>query len=111
MNLAELAAASERVAGAAGRNEKADQLADVLRRIDRTEIPFAVASLSGRTRQGRIGAGTGRIYLLRRNLLAAGAIRARDCRERTGDARLNSAFFLTIVQDCKRVVVTTHAHL
>jgi len=57
MNLAELAAASERVAGAAGRNEKADQLADVLRRIDRTEIPFAVASLSGRTRQGRIGIG------------------------------------------------------
>jgi DNA ligase 1 len=57
MNLAELAAASERVAAAAGRNDKANLLADVLRRIDRTEIPFAVASLSGRTRQGRIGIG------------------------------------------------------
>ena len=57
MNLAELAAASERVAATASRNDKASELADVLRRIDRTEIPFAVASLSGRTRQGRIGIG------------------------------------------------------
>jgi DNA ligase-1 len=57
VKLAELAAASERVAAAAGRNNKANQLADVLRRIDRTEIPFAVASLSGRARQGRIGIG------------------------------------------------------
>ena len=57
MNLAELAAASERVAAATGRNDKTNQLADVLRRIDRTEIPFAVASLSGHTRQGRIGIG------------------------------------------------------
>jgi DNA ligase-1 len=57
MNLAELAEASARVADATGRTDKANQLADVLRRIDRTEIPFAVASLSGRTRQGRIGIG------------------------------------------------------
>ena len=57
MKLAELAAASERVAAATGRNDKTKQLADVLRRIDRTEIPFAVASLSGHTRQGRIGIG------------------------------------------------------
>jgi DNA ligase-1 len=57
MNLSELVAASDRVAAATGRNEKAIVLADVLRRIDRTEIPFAVASLSGRTRQGRIGIG------------------------------------------------------
>ena len=57
MNLMDLVAASERVAATAGRNDKANQLADVLRRIDRSEIPFAVASLSGRTRQGRIGIG------------------------------------------------------
>jgi DNA ligase-1 len=57
MNLAELAAVSERVAGASGRNDKADQLAEVLQWIDRTEIPFAVASLSGHARQGRIGIG------------------------------------------------------
>jgi len=57
MNLSDLAAASDRVAAATGRNDKANQLADVLRRIDRIEIPFAVASLSGRARQGRIGIG------------------------------------------------------
>ena len=57
MNLAELAAASERVAATTGRNDKANLLADVLRRLDRTEVPFAVASLSGRTGKGRIGIG------------------------------------------------------
>jgi DNA ligase 1 len=57
MNLAELAVASERVAAATGRNDKANLLAVVLRRLDRTEIPFAVASLSGRTGKGRIGTG------------------------------------------------------
>jgi len=57
MNLSELAAVSERVAATAGRNDKADQLAEFLRCLDRAEIPFAVASLSGRTRQGRIGIG------------------------------------------------------
>jgi DNA ligase-1 len=57
MTLMDLVAVSERVAATAGRNDKANQLADVLRRIDRSEIPFVVAALSGRTRQGRIGIG------------------------------------------------------
>jgi hypothetical protein len=37
MNLMDLVAASERVAATAGRNDKANQLADVLRRIDRSD--------------------------------------------------------------------------
>ena len=57
MNLAELVATSERVAATAGRNDKAQLLADLLRRLDRADVPFAVAALTGRARQGRIGIG------------------------------------------------------
>src|SRR5881396_495464 len=57
MLLAELLAASERVAGTRSRLAKIDALAECLRRLDPPEIALGVAYLSGDTRQGRIGIG------------------------------------------------------
>src|SRR5258705_6043285 len=57
MLLAELLAASERVAGTRSRLAKIDALAQCLRRLDASEIALGVAYLSGDTRQGRIGIG------------------------------------------------------
>src|SRR5436189_6456756 len=57
MLLAELLAASERVAGTRSRLAKIDALAECLRRLDSPEIALGVAYLSGDTRQGRIGVG------------------------------------------------------
>src|SRR6266705_3366264 len=57
MLLAELLAASERVAGTRSRLAKIDALAECLRRLDASEIAQGVAYLSGDTRQGRIGIG------------------------------------------------------
>src|SRR5438034_1111073 len=57
MLLAELLAASERVAGTRSRLAKIDALAECLRRLDASEVALGVAYLSGDTRQGRIGIG------------------------------------------------------
>ncbi len=57
MLLAELLAASERVAATRSRLAKIDALAECLRRLDTSEIALGVAYLSGDTRQGRIGIG------------------------------------------------------
>src|SRR5207253_8736841 len=57
MLLAELLAASERVAATRSRLAKIDALAQCLRRLDASEIALGVAYLSGDTRQGKIGIG------------------------------------------------------
>src|SRR6267154_2718732 len=57
MLLAELLAASERVAATRSRLAKSDALAQCLRRLEPSEIALGVAYLSGDTRQGRIGIG------------------------------------------------------
>lgn len=57
MLLAELLAASERVAATRSRLAKIDALAQCLRRLAPSEIALGVAYLSGDTRQGRIGIG------------------------------------------------------
>ncbi len=57
MLLAELLAASERVAATRSRLAKIDALAQCLRRLEPSEIALGVAYLSGDTRQGRIGIG------------------------------------------------------
>jgi ATP-dependent DNA ligase I len=57
MLLAELLAASDRVAATRSRLAKIDALAECLRRLDYPEIALGVAYLSGDTRQGRIGIG------------------------------------------------------
>src|SRR5438128_11293789 len=57
MRLAELVAVSRSVAETAGRLEKIDRLAALLKRLEPGEIEIAVAYLSGSTRQGRIGVG------------------------------------------------------
>jgi len=67
MLLAELLAASERVAGTRSRLAKIDALAECLRRLDAPEIALGVAYLSGDTRQGRIGIG----YATLKDALAA----------------------------------------
>src|SRR5213079_371830 len=67
MLLAELLAASERVAATRSRLAKIDALAECLRRLDASEIALGVAYLSGDTRQGRIGIG----YAALKDALAA----------------------------------------
>lgn len=67
---AALAATSQRVAELPGRNAKIAALAACLRALDRSEIPVAVAYLSGETPQGRSGIG---YALLRAAMPAAGA--------------------------------------
>src|SRR5437660_1809406 len=67
MLLAELLAASERVAATRSRLAKIDALAECLRRLDAAEIALGVAYLSGGTRQGRIGIG----YAALKDALAA----------------------------------------
>src|SRR5213596_3293950 len=67
MLLAELLAASERVAGTRSRLAKIDALAECLRRLDASEVALGVAYLSGDTRQGRFGIG----YAALKNALAA----------------------------------------
>src|SRR5882762_8993861 len=57
MLLAELLAASDRVAATRRRLAKIDVLAQCLRRLEPSEIALGVADLSGDTRQGRIGIG------------------------------------------------------
>jgi DNA ligase-1 len=57
MRLAELVDTSERVTATSARLEKTALLADLLRRLEPREVPIAVAYLSGRLRQGRIGLG------------------------------------------------------
>jgi ATP-dependent DNA ligase I len=67
MLLAELLAASERVAATRSRLAKIDALAECLRRLDAPEIALGVAYLSGDTRQGRMGIG----YATLKDALAA----------------------------------------
>src|SRR6266487_737954 len=67
MLLAELLAASERVAATRSRLAKIDALAQCLRRLDASEIALGVAYLSGDTRRGRIGIG----YATLKDALAA----------------------------------------
>jgi DNA ligase-1 len=67
MLLAELLAASERVAGTRSRLAKIDTLAQCLRRLDASEIALGVAYLSGDTPQGKVGIG----YATVKNALAA----------------------------------------
>src|SRR5882672_11927729 len=67
MLLAELLAASERVAATRSRLAKIDTLAQCLRRLDASEIPLGVAYLSGDTPQGKVGIG----YATLKDALAA----------------------------------------
>jgi DNA ligase-1 len=67
MLLAELIAASGRVAGTRSRLAKVDALAQCLRRLDQAEIALGVAYLSGDTRQGKTGVG----YAALKDALAA----------------------------------------
>src|ERR687891_641940 len=55
--LAELVAASEDVASTSSRSRKVAILAELLRRLDASEVPIAVGLLSGVPRQGRVGVG------------------------------------------------------
>ncbi len=57
MLLAELLAASERVAATRSRLAKVEALSDCLRKLEGSEIVLGVAYLSGDTRQGKVGVG------------------------------------------------------
>jgi DNA ligase-1 len=60
--LIELVDASRDVAATSSRSAKVALLADLLTRLDRTEVPLAVGYMSGVPRQGRIGVGYRMVY-------------------------------------------------
>jgi DNA ligase 1 len=60
--LADVVAASERVAATASRSQKVAILAELLRSLEAEEVPIAVGFLSGVPRQGRVGVGYSTVY-------------------------------------------------
>jgi DNA ligase-1 len=65
MRLAEVVAASARVAGTPGRLEKIGHLSDLLKRLPSDAIEIVIAFLSGEPRQGRMGIGGSLLATLR----------------------------------------------
>jgi DNA ligase 1 len=59
---ADVVTASEAVAATSSRSRKIAILAELLRRLEPTEVPVVVAFLSGVPRQGRVGVGYSTIY-------------------------------------------------
>jgi DNA ligase 1 len=62
--LADVVTASNEVAGTSSRSRKIAVLAELLTRLDRTEVSIAVGLLSGLPRQGRVGVGYATIYTI-----------------------------------------------
>jgi DNA ligase-1 len=60
--LADVVAASREVADTSSRSRKVAILAELLRRLDPSEVPLAVGFLAGLPRQGRVGVGYSTIY-------------------------------------------------
>jgi DNA ligase 1 len=60
--LADVVAASRDVTATSSRSRKVAILAELLRRVDATEVPPAVGFLTGVPRQGRVGVGYATIY-------------------------------------------------
>jgi len=60
--LADVVAASSEVAGTSARSRKVAILAELLQRLDPSEVPLAVGFLAGVPRQGRVGIGYSTIY-------------------------------------------------
>src|SRR5262245_35481076 len=60
--LAEVTAASERVADTSARSQKVAALAELLSKLDAHEVAIAAGFLSGVPRQGRVGVGYATIY-------------------------------------------------
>lgn len=65
MTLHDLVATSDAVAATSRRLEKIDRLSSLLSRLPRSEVPIAVAFLTGATRQGRLGIGGALLSTLR----------------------------------------------
>jgi DNA ligase-1 len=64
--LADVVAASKHVADTSSRSRKVAILAELLRRLDASEVAIAVGFLSGVPRQGRVGVGYSTIYGIER---------------------------------------------
>jgi ATP-dependent DNA ligase I len=64
--LADLVTASGDVADTSSRSRKVAILAELLRRLDASEVPISVGFLSGVPRQGRVGVGYSTIYGIER---------------------------------------------
>jgi DNA ligase-1 len=64
--LADVVTASRDVAGTSSRSRKVAILAELLRRLEPSEVPIAVGFLSGAPRQGRVGVGYSTLYGIER---------------------------------------------
>jgi DNA ligase-1 len=64
--LADVVTASREVAATSSRSRKVAILAELLRRLDPSEVPVAVGFLAGVPRQGRVGVGYATIYGIER---------------------------------------------
>ena len=63
---ADVVAASQDVTATSSRSRKITILAELLRRLDESEVPLAVGFLAGAPRQGRVGVGYSTIYGIER---------------------------------------------
>jgi DNA ligase-1 len=72
--LADVVNASKDVAGTSSRSRKVAILAELLGRLDRSEVPAAVGFLSGVPRQGRVGVGYSTVYGIERSPAAAASL-------------------------------------
>jgi DNA ligase-1 len=64
--LADVVAASQDVTATSSRSRKITILAELLRRLDESEVPLAVGFLAGAPRQGRVGVGYSTVYRIER---------------------------------------------
>jgi DNA ligase-1 len=72
--LADVVNASKDVAGTSSRSRKVAILAELLGRLDRSEIPVAVGFLTGAPRQGRVGVGWSTVYGIERSPAGAASL-------------------------------------
>jgi DNA ligase-1 len=85
--LADVVTASNEVAGTSSRSRKVGILADLLTRIDGSEVPIAVGLLSGVPRQGRVGVGYSTIYGIKGSTADAPSLTIRDVDRAIDDIR------------------------
>jgi DNA ligase 1 len=100
----DLARASERVAATSKRNDKVAILADVLRRLEPSEVIAATSFLVGATPLGRIGVGWSTVAEVKSSPATAPSLTIRDVE--TAFARLESMSGMGVVDSRRREITT-----
>jgi DNA ligase 1 len=85
--LADVVAASRSVTETSARSEKVAILAELLGRLDASEVPVAVGFLAGAPRQGRVGVGYSTIYRIEVQPAAEASLTVADLDRAIDDVR------------------------